>query len=67
MIDFVGLVPFFRRITLQVAMETMRFEGGSTFALIFQKSWFICATFHSIHLRAYFSQVKVTIALTVFY
>ena len=26
MIEFVGLVPFFRRITLQVAMETMRFE-----------------------------------------
>ena len=26
MIEFVGLVPFFRRITLGVAMETMRFE-----------------------------------------
>ena len=26
MIEFVGLVPFFRRITLRVAMETMRFE-----------------------------------------
>ena len=40
---------------------------GSTFALISRKSWFICATFHSIHLRAYFSQVNVTIALIVFY
>ena len=26
MIEFVGLVPFFRIITLWVAMETMRFE-----------------------------------------
>ena len=26
MIEFVGLVPFFRIITLRVAMETMRFE-----------------------------------------
>ena len=26
MIEFVGLVSFFRRITLRVAMETMRFE-----------------------------------------
>ena len=26
MIQFVGLVPCFRRITLRVAMETMRFE-----------------------------------------
>ena len=26
MIEFVGLVPVFRRITLHVAMETMRFE-----------------------------------------
>ena len=26
MIEFVGLVPFLRRITLRVAMETMRFE-----------------------------------------
>ena len=26
MIEFVGLVPFFRRITLQVSMETMPFE-----------------------------------------
>ena len=26
MIEFVGIVPFFRRITLRVAMETMRFE-----------------------------------------
>ena len=26
MIEFVGVVPFFRRITLRVAMETMRFE-----------------------------------------
>ena len=26
MIEFVGLVPFFRRIPLRVAMETMRFE-----------------------------------------
>ena len=32
-----------------------------------KKSWFICATFHSIHLRPYFSQVNVTIALIVFY
>ena len=30
MIEFVGLVPFFRRITLQVAMETMRFEPSPT-------------------------------------
>ena len=41
--------------------------GGSTLALIFRKSWFITARFHSIHLRAYFSQVNVTIALIVFY
>ena len=26
MIEFVGLVPFLRRITLWVTMETMRFE-----------------------------------------
>ena len=26
MIEFVGVVPFFRRITLLVSMETMRFE-----------------------------------------
>ena len=26
MIEFVGLVPFLRIITLRVAMETMRFE-----------------------------------------
>ena len=26
MIELVGLVPFLRRITLRVAMETMRFE-----------------------------------------
>ena len=26
MIEFVGLVPFLMRITLRVAMETMRFE-----------------------------------------
>ena len=26
MIEFVGLVPFLRRITQRVAMETMRFE-----------------------------------------
>ena len=26
MIEFVGLVPFLRRITLRVAMETMHFE-----------------------------------------
>ena len=26
MIEFVGVVPFLRRITLRVAMETMRFE-----------------------------------------
>ena len=26
MIEFVGLVPLFRRITLRIAMETMRFE-----------------------------------------
>ena len=26
MIEFVSVVPFFRRITLGVAMETMRFE-----------------------------------------
>ena len=42
-------------------------NGGNTLALIFQKSWFITARFHSIHLRAYFSQVNVTIALIVFY
>ena len=26
MIEFVGVVPFLRRITLRVAMETKRFE-----------------------------------------
>ena len=26
MIEFVGVVPFLRRITLRIAMETMRFE-----------------------------------------
>ena len=26
MIEFVGVVPFLRRIKLRVAMETMRFE-----------------------------------------
>ena len=26
MIEFVGLVPFLRRFTLRVAVETMRFE-----------------------------------------
>ena len=26
MIEFVGVVPFFRKITLRVAMETMSFE-----------------------------------------
>ena len=26
MIEFVGVVPFLRRITLRFAMETMRFE-----------------------------------------
>ena len=26
MIEFVGVVPFLRRLTLRVAMETMRFE-----------------------------------------
>ena len=26
MIEFVGVVPFLRRIILRVAMETMRFE-----------------------------------------
>ena len=26
MIEFVGVVPFLRRITQRVAMETMRFE-----------------------------------------
>ena len=26
MIEFVGVVPFLRRITLRVAMETIRFE-----------------------------------------
>ena len=26
MIEFVGVVPFLRRITLRVVMETMRFE-----------------------------------------
>ena len=26
MIEFVGLVPFLRRITLRIAMETMHFE-----------------------------------------
>ena len=41
--------------------------GGSTFALIFLKSWFICVTFHSIHLRANFSQVNVMIELIVAY
>ena len=28
MIEFVGVVPFFRKITLRVAMETMRFEAS---------------------------------------
>ena len=42
-------------------------DGGSTLSLIFRKSWFITARFHSIHLRAYFPQVNVTIALIVFY
>ena len=28
MIEFVGVVPFLRRITLRVGMETMRFEPG---------------------------------------
>ena len=28
MIEFVGIVPFLRRITLRVAMEAMRFEPG---------------------------------------
>ena len=46
---------------------TPRFAGGSTLALILRKSWFITARFHSIHLRAYFSRVNVTIALIVFY
>ena len=47
--------------------EQTYFEGGSTLALIFRKSWFITARFHSIHLCAYFPQVNVTIALIVFY
>ena len=44
-------------------------DGGSTFARIFLKRWFNCETFHSIHLRAYISQVhvNVTTALIVFY
>ena len=29
MIEFVGVVPFWRRITLRVAMETMSFEPSS--------------------------------------
>ena len=29
MIEFVGVVQFFRRITQRVAMETMRFEPSS--------------------------------------
>ena len=41
--------------------------GGSTLALIFRKSWFITVRFHSIHLRACFPQVNVTIARIVFY
>ena len=49
-----------------VAKPTACQFGGSTLALIFRKSWFITARFHSIHLRAYFSQVNVTIALIVF-
>ena len=32
-----------------------------------EKCWFVTAHFHSIHLRAYFSQVNVTIALIVIY
>ena len=42
-------------------------DDGSTLALIFRKSWFIAARFHSIHLRAYFPQVNVTIALIVYF
>ena len=48
-------------------LRNEHFIGGSTLALIFRKSWFITARFHSIHLRAYFPQVNVTIALIVFY
>ena len=29
MIEFVGVVPFLRRITLRVAMETIRFEPSA--------------------------------------
>ena len=43
------------------------YKGDSTLAFIFRKSWFITARFHSIHLRAYFSQVNVTIALNIFH
>ena len=42
-------------------------DGGSTLGLIFRNNWFITVRFHSIHLRAYFLQVNVTIALVVFY
>ena len=36
MIKFVGLVPFFKRITLRVAMETMRFEPGPNIFILGQ-------------------------------
>ena len=41
--------------------------GGSSFALFFRKKLVHLRDFYSIHLRAYFSQANVTIALIVFY
>ena len=36
MIEFVGLVPFFRSITLRVAMETMRFDPSPNIFILKQ-------------------------------
>ena len=56
------------KLAIFVILNTAGYhKGGSTFEHIFRKSWFICATFHSIYLRAYFSQVNFTVALIVFY
>ena len=48
MIEFVGLVPFFRLITHRVAIETMRFEPNPNrfileqLYLAFMVSWVKC-------------------------
>ena len=36
MIEFVGVVPFLRRITRRVAMETMRFEPSPNLFILGQ-------------------------------